>query len=1102
MAILKCKMCGGDIQATDGAAYGTCESCGTTSTLPKASDEKVVNLFNRANHFRRLNEFDKALSAYESILNEDNTNAEAHWCSVLCRYGIEYVEDPRTHERIPTCHRAQFESVLSDSDYLAALEYADDEYTKSLYENEAKKIGEIQKSILAISSKEEPYDVFICYKETADGGSRTKDSTIAQDIYYELTKDGYKVFFAKITLEDKLGQEYEPYIFSALNSAKVMLVIGTCKEYFGAVWVKNEWSRFLAIMKKDRSRLLIPCYRDMDAYDIPEELSNLQSQDMSKVGFIQDILRGVKKVLDAGKSAEKTSSTAAGAAAPGVESLMKRGNLFLDDSDWGQADEYFNKVLDIDPEYAPAYVGKLCVELNVRQEELLAENEEPLTGHSHYQKAVRFAKADYRVKLDQYNKTILERMEKTKQHLAEARKRVAEYQGHVCADYITVVVKADGTVFAVGDNDEDQCNVTDWRDIAAVAINSYNSEQKKKTVSHTVGLKADGTVVAVGYNGDGQCKVVDWRDITAVSAGNCHTVGLKADGTVVAVGRNDDGRCNVAGWRNIAAISAGSWHTVGLKADGTVVAAGYNGDGQCNVADWREITAIAADARHTVGLKADGTVVAVGKNDDGRCNVADWRDIVAIAASFDHTVGLKSDGTVVAVGNNDGDKCNVVDWRDIAAIVARDYHTVGLKSDGTVVAVGKNDNGRCNVADWRDIAAVTAGFSHTVGLKADGTVVAVGYNGDGRCNVSKEQIQYLAEARKSIAKYQGHIAADYITVIVNVDGTVTALGDNAEGQCNVTDWRDIAAVAVNGYKSDEKNKTVCHTVGLKADGTVVATGDNTNGQCKVAGWRNIAAISAGLCHTVGLKSDGKVVAVGRNDDGRCNVAGWRNIAAISAGSWHTVGLRADGTVVAMGYNGDGQCNVADWRDIAAVAAGVRHTVGLKSDGKVVAVGKNDDGKCNVADWRIIVAVAASDYHTVGLKTDGTVIAAGKNDDGRCNVADWRDIVAVAASSWHTVGLKADGTVVAVGKNDGGRCSVTGWRDIVAVAAGFGHTVGLKSDGTVVAVGYNTDGRCNVSKEQIQQQQQKQWQQQGLCKYCGGKLSGIFSKQCKSCGKTQ
>ena len=69
--------------------------------------------------------------------------------------------------------------------------------------------------------------------------------------------------------------------------------------------------------------------------------------------------------------------------------------------------------------------------------------------------------------------------------------------------------------------------------------------------SHTVGLKADGTVVAVGYNDNGQCDVDGWTDIVAVSVSSRHTVGLKADGTVVAVGDNGYGRCDVDGWTDI-----------------------------------------------------------------------------------------------------------------------------------------------------------------------------------------------------------------------------------------------------------------------------------------------------------------------------------------------------------------------------------------------------------------------------------------------------------------------------------------------------------------------------------------------------------------------
>ena len=462
MVILKCKVCGGDIQTTDNT-YGTCDSCGSSMTLPTAKDEKILNLFNRANHFRRLNDFDKALAIYENILNEDNTSAEAHWGVVLSRYGIEYVEDPATHKMIPTCHRVQSDSILADADYMAALEYAPDEYAKWLYEDEAKKISDIQKGILTISSKEKPYDVFICYKETTDSGSRTKDSAIGQDIYYQLTKDGYRVFFSRITLEDKLGQEYEPYIFSALNSAKVMLVIGTCKEHFEAVWVKNEWSRYLALVKKDRSRSLIPCYRDMDAYDIPDELSNLQSQDMSKVGFIQDILHGVKKVLDAAKDSGAKSTapptdtaatqdilrgikevldaakgsefkpTAAATTVATTDALLKRVFVFLKEGDWERANAYCERVLDIDLENARAYIGKLCAELKVSNEANLANQIVPLNNRTNYQKALRFADKNTRAKLEEYNQIISERYAENKRRVqefrAEEERRVAERAG-------------------------------------------------------------------------------------------------------------------------------------------------------------------------------------------------------------------------------------------------------------------------------------------------------------------------------------------------------------------------------------------------------------------------------------------------------------------------------------------------------------------------------------------------------------------------------------------------------------------------------------------------------------------------------------------------
>lgn len=303
---------------------------------------------------------------------------------------------------MPTCHRVQVASILTDEDYLAAVENAPDEESRRIYQEEAARIAEIQKGILAISANEKPYDVFICYKETDANGQRTHDSQWAQDIYYGLTEQGYKVFFSRITLEDKLGQQYEPYIFAALNSAKVMVVVGSRPEYFNAVWVKNEWSRYLALMAHDRKRLLIPCYRDMDPYDLPEELSALQSQDMSKIGFMQDLLRGVQKVMNADNQAEASGAvrqvvqTAAGGMTPGINSLMERTYLFMEDGDFDSAEEYIERVLDIDPKYAPAYAAKVCVAFRIRKESGLADAPFLYEDNPDWQKALRFADSKQR----------------------------------------------------------------------------------------------------------------------------------------------------------------------------------------------------------------------------------------------------------------------------------------------------------------------------------------------------------------------------------------------------------------------------------------------------------------------------------------------------------------------------------------------------------------------------------------------------------------------------------------------------------------------------------------------------------------------------------
>lgn len=394
MAIIKCKMCGGDLNLIEGASTAACEFCGSVQTIPNLDDEKKLIQFERAERLRRQCEFDKAAGIYETIVADFRQEAEAYWGLVLCKYGIEYVDDPATGKKIPTCHRSSFDSIMEDSDFEQVMENAD-LMARRVYRDEAKQIEEIRKGIIAVSANEQPYDIFICYKETAENGDRTLDSVLAQDVYDALTNKGYRVFFSRISLEDKLGVEYEPYIFAALNSAKVMLVFGTDYEYFNAVWVKNEWSRFLKLMAKDKEKHLIPCFKGIDAYDMPKEFARLQAQDLGKVGAVQDLLRGIDKLLSRQQATVKETVYAPStASSPSVQSLLQRTQLFLEDGEWKTADDYCEKVLDIEPQNAWAYLYKMMAQMRVHTQGTLAKLEDSFEENPYYIRALRYADAE------------------------------------------------------------------------------------------------------------------------------------------------------------------------------------------------------------------------------------------------------------------------------------------------------------------------------------------------------------------------------------------------------------------------------------------------------------------------------------------------------------------------------------------------------------------------------------------------------------------------------------------------------------------------------------------------------------------------------------
>ena len=1096
MAVIKCKMCGGDLVMEPGATVAECEYCGTKQTIPNQDDEKKLTLFARANRLRMGCEFDKAAGIYESIVADFPQEAEAYWGLVLCKYGIEYVDDPATGKKIPTCHRSSFESIMEDSDFEQALENAD-VVARKVYRDEAKQIEEIRKGIIEVSGKEEPYDIFICYKETDENGQRTVDSVIAQDVYDALTEKGYRVFFSRITLEDKLGQEYEPYIFAALNSAKIMLAFGTDYEYYNAVWVKNEWSRYLKLMARDKTKHLIPCYKGIDAYDMPKEFAKLQAQDMGKVGAIQDLMRGIEKLLPRTDPSAPVQQVVQQVVAPAdnrQSAQLDRGYMALEDGDWKKADGFFEEALNLDAHSAPAYIGKTLAQEQCRNLRALMLK--------------RLAECQ-NVKAE--NKTI----QPEKAQLAHIEEAAQKYSipGYFEPEEVKALYKYDFSYpsYVPGREKqlEDQKQWWENHKLLSRAVQFASGDVAKQ-------LQAEKKFLLDSL--EQRVEDAKKKEKNAIES----TKRNYANFLIEADSRAEEGCLSCTKERE---NDYQEWCAKAQKEDNSsflkVLASEFEqlGDYQdseamaefCRNRAKEEEAAKVEEQERQSRLYAQKQERAARRKKVIRITLVVLL-LLAIAGYFLATKVIvpalqhQQARNYLNAGDYDTGYAMLEDLgkhdeviqnkyeRGMELLGARDYEAAYqlLTEAGYEDAVKENKYERGMA--FLEIDAFDPAY---ILLNEAGRWDIVQQNKYDRAMAMLEEDDYdsayqlLKEYGDIVdqSKYERGMALLKEKDYDNAYRLLEEIGENGKVKESKYDratelfasekytevislleslgnYKDSSSMVLESrYRIAEQLQKNGET--LKAIDAFYALGAyKGSSQRGMEMWSEISkhfeheTICAGGNRTVGLNASGTVVTTGYNAHGESAVEGWTNIIAVSAGALHTAGLKADGTVVAVGYNDKGQCDVDGWRHIVAISAS-NCTVGLKSDGTVVAAGYNEYGECDVDNWKDIVAISAGLFHTVGLKSDGTVVAVGKNKDGQCNVESWKDIVAISAGSDYTMGLKSDGTVVAVGYNKYGECDVSDWKDIVAISAGSFHAVGLKSDGTVVATGRNMNGEGDV-----------------------------------------
>lgn len=737
MATLKCKYCGGNVSAFPGNALGICSRCGATVTLPADDSQHRAAAHNCGNYLRRAGKFDQAMAQYQKLLQEDDTDAEAHWCSALCRFGVQYVLETEDGAYVPRVTRPGNGKFLESGEYLAALANSGGA-VQLQYEKEAAKIADCLgeeapsvdpslllkqgfwhlnqqewpeadrcfQQVLSIQQKngmahlglllseyhcQNPRALAACNQEidksphyrgameAGDENQRKFLESCARSIHQKTAQEQSEAAYQKARKAMDAAASGETYRQAAR-------LFGQLNGYKDSQANAKECLRRAEILRKEAVyQAALAAKNQGENQQAAELFSKIPGWRDANIQAVECRQRADAQQAAKPRQEPKAPIWRKIVAAVFLLALLSLG-AYLTVTNYVIPQQKYNAALALWDMGNRAEAIEAFRQLGSFkdspqqvvsiQTEWYAEAEQFLTAGNKVRAAVAFG--------------WLEDFQDARERSRALWEEIVPPQTISAGGWFSAALRSDRTAVAMGDNREEQCWVGSWLNIRSVTTGW----------EHTLGLRTDGTVVAAGYNADGRGNVESWRDMAAVSAGQWHTVGLKTNGTVIGLGCNKDGRLDFEGWENIQNISAGRNHTLGLTAAGTALAVGSNQDGQCDVAGWSQLSALSAGGQHSLGLKIDGTVVAAGSNAEGQCAVSDWEDVVAISAGYYHSVGLRADGTVVAVGLNSDGQCDVESWTDIVAVSAGGWHTLGLKSDGSIVAAGRNINAQCEVFGW------------------------------------------------------------------------------------------------------------------------------------------------------------------------------------------------------------------------------------------------------------------------------------------------------------------------------------------------------------------------------------------------------------------
>lgn len=165
---------------------------------------------------------------------------------------------------------------------------------------------------------EKKFDVFISFKNLDSEGNQTLDSYIGRELYNALTAEGIHTFYSPVSLEEEGGSRYAPLIDSALDDAKILVLVLTKAEYATARWVEHEWNNFQQEYRSGRKNdaEVFTLTMNVQPAELPLSLRNVQNFSYDKevenlISFIKSRLgketSPYKMVMSANKVSELQS---------------------------------------------------------------------------------------------------------------------------------------------------------------------------------------------------------------------------------------------------------------------------------------------------------------------------------------------------------------------------------------------------------------------------------------------------------------------------------------------------------------------------------------------------------------------------------------------------------------------------------------------------------------------------------------------------------------------------------------------------------------------------------------------------------------------------